>query len=250
MMTDKYKNLNHYQGAYGSNFKFNDENLFMLNWYSKRMCADIRKSGYESILSLGIGHTVVCRNLAQELEFNVKKHVIVEGAGDIIDKYLLTYGKDEREDIVHCLFEEFETESMFDAVEAGFVMEHVDDPAGVINHLKRFVRPGGKIYLAVPNARSLHRLIGHEANLLDNIYQLSDWDLQLGHKRYFDMNSFMRLALDCGLKIIKVEGIFLKPVTTAQLEALNLAPEVWEALGKVGVDFPDISNSIYMEASI
>lgn len=241
------ENLNEYKEAYGADFKFNDENLATLDWYSKRMCADIRRNKIETILSLGIGHRIVSQNIAGELSHHLKRHLILEGAIDIIEDYRKKHGPPPQVQILHTYFEEFETKERFDAIEAGFVMEHVDDPAKVINHTKQFLKPGGKMYLAVPNASSLHRIIGHEAGMLDNYYKLSKYDLQLGHKRYFDLNSFSKLALDCGLRICNVEGIFLKPVTGDQLTLLNLNPKIWQALLKVGVEFPAICNSIYME---
>ena len=40
--------------------------------------------------------------------------------------------------------------------------------------------------IVVPNARSLHRLIGERAGLIDDLYRLSEHDLAVGHRRYFD----------------------------------------------------------------
>ncbi|HRH40434.1 MAG TPA: methyltransferase domain-containing protein [Pyrinomonadaceae bacterium] len=247
---ERIEDLNAYQNAYGPDFKFNDENLATLDWYSSRMCADMRKNKVESVLSLGIGHRIVSQNISDEFSHNLKRHLILEGAKEIIENYKNTYNPPPQVEIRHTYFEEFQTDELFDAIEAGFVLEHVDDPAIVINHIKQFLKPSGKMYLAVPNARSLHRIIGHEAGMLDNYYKLSIHDLQLGHKRYFDLNSFTKFALDCGLKICNVEGIFLKPVTTDQLNQLNLDPRLWKSLLKVGVNFPDICNSIYMETTV
>jgi 2-polyprenyl-3-methyl-5-hydroxy-6-metoxy-1,4-benzoquinol methylase len=244
---EKKEDLNEYQSAYAPDFKFNDENLATLDWYSRRMCADMRTNKVQTVLSLGIGHRIVSQNISGELNHHLKKHTILEGAAEIIQDYKKKYDPPLQVEIIQTYFEKFNSSDKFDAVEAGFVMEHVDDPAVVINHIKQFLKPGGKMYLAVPNARALHRVIGYEAGLLDNYYKLSKYDLQLGHKRYFDLNSFTKLALDCGLKICNVEGIFLKPVTGDQLTQLNLDPKIWEALLKTGVRFPDICNSIYME---
>jgi SAM-dependent methyltransferase len=244
---EKTENLNEYQSAYGPDFKFNDENLSTLNWYSKRMCADIRSNKVQTVLSLGIGHRIVSQNIAVELKHHLRKHTILEGAAEIITDYKIKYNPPKQVEIIQTYFEKFNTNEKYDAVEAGFVMEHVDDPEIVINHIKQFLKPEGKMYLSVPNARSLHRVIGYEAGFLDNYYKLSKYDLQLGHKRYFDLNSFTKLALDCGLKICNVEGILLKPVSGDQLLQLNLNPKIWEALLKVGVGLPNLCNSIYME---
>ena len=104
--------------------------------------------------------------------------------------------------------------------------------------------------MAVPNARSLHRLIGHEAGLLQDMYALSEHDRALGHKRYFDLDSFRELAQSQGLVVKRARGIMLKPVTTSQLAALNLPESVMTALCKVGDALPDVANGMYIEAAL
>jgi 2-polyprenyl-3-methyl-5-hydroxy-6-metoxy-1,4-benzoquinol methylase len=131
----------------------------------------------------------------------------------------------------------------------GFVLEHVDDPALILRRFKRFLKPDGFIGMAVPNARSLHRLIGQAAGLLDDPYRLSAADLRLGHKRYFDLDSFEQLVESEELVVRRARGLMMKPVTTSQLAALNLAPEVMRALYLVADGLPAISNGMYIEAT-
>jgi len=135
-------------------------------------------------------------------------------------------------------------------IEMGFILEHVDDPDEVLTRYRGFLRAGGNLFMAVPNAKSLHRLIGHRAGLLDDMYRLSEDDLQLGHKRYFDCTAFTQLALRCGLKVVSIEGLFLKPFTTNQLASLNLDAEIWQALYNIGGPFPEISNAVMIEATV
>jgi len=39
----------------------------------------------------------------------------------------------------------------------GHVLEHVDDPVAVLRLVKSWLKPGGRVLAAVPNARSIHR---------------------------------------------------------------------------------------------
>ena len=66
-------------------------------------------------------------------------------------------------ELLQGFFETFEHPARFDIIEAGFILEHVDDPAVVLKRLHQFLAPGGRIFIAVPNARSLHRLLQLEA---------------------------------------------------------------------------------------
>lgn len=103
--------------------------------------------------------------------------------------------------------------------------------------------------VVVPNARSLHRLLGQAAGLLDDVHRLSPEDLELGHQRYFDLDSLRRLVEGAGLRIVSAEGIFLKCLPTAQLERLALPPEVGDAFFTLGASYPDLANAIYLETT-
>jgi 2-polyprenyl-3-methyl-5-hydroxy-6-metoxy-1,4-benzoquinol methylase len=174
----------------------------------------------------------------------------VEGSEDIIAEYKREVKIPNNFTLVRSFFEEFDTEDRFDAIEMGFVLEHVEDPLFLMKRFVRFLKPGSSVFIAVPNARSLHRLIGSKAQMLDDIYELSKHDLSLGHKRYFDKQSLTALVAESGLKIKNIEGIFLKPFSTFQLESLKLPVEVLKALCSLAVGYPEISNAIYVEATL
>ena len=178
------------------------------------------------------------------------RYTIVEGSREIIEAFRSETPIPSSTELIHSYFEDFQPKEKFDVIEMGFVLEHVNDPEAIIRQYQQFLAPVGTLFIAVPNARSLHRLIGHEAGLLDDLYRLSQEDLQLGHQRYFDCASLRKLVLDAGLKIVNVEGILLKPLTTGQLQSLNLPSAVVEGLLKVGVSYPDICNSILVEARL
>jgi ubiquinone/menaquinone biosynthesis C-methylase UbiE len=60
-------------------------------------------------------------------------------------------------------------DNYFDAAVAGEVIEHIhpSDVPGVLNELKRILRPGGKLLLTTPNPRALLVLLGRDAVLKD-----------------------------------------------------------------------------------
>jgi len=118
----------------------------------------------------------------------------------------------------------------------------------VLRRFARFLAPGGRMFIAVPNAHSLHRLIGHEAGLLADMHTLGEGDIALGHRRYFDPGSIKALVEACGLRVVGTAGLMLKPVTTAQMASLALSPQVLEAMDRVGEAWPNLCNGIFLEA--
>jgi SAM-dependent methyltransferase len=242
------RELDDLREAYTERFPFHDENLLMLSWYAERLIGCLRREQAGSLLSLGIGHQVVTRALLGA-GFPLQRYVIVEGSAAAIEALRAARELPPVVEVVHGFFEDFTPTGPVDAVEMGFVLEHVEDPALVLARFARFVRPGGRVVVVVPNARALHRVVGHEAGLLDDVHRLSAEDLRLGHRRYFDLTSLTRLVLDAGLRIVTVEGVFLKPLPTAQLQSLALPPHVLRAFCAVGVGYPEIANAIYVEAA-
>ena len=247
------ENLNNHKTAYEKGFHFYFENHLYLGKYADLMCEKIQKQSFQTVLSLGIGHEVVSGKILSMLNENlISEYEIIEGSEDIMNKFLQERAhlkEDSRFNIHHSYFENFQSSKKFDAIEMGFVLEHVDDPGQIVKHFKQFLSPNGIIFISIPNAKSLHRLIGHEAGLLKNMYELSQYDLELGHQRYFDFDSIQELVLSSGLQIKRSAGLMLKPITGKQMEILEWNQDIFQALLTIGEKYPEISNCIYIEAS-
>ena len=220
--------------------------------YGEHIARAIQRARWRSVLSLGIGHTEVARRIVEQLTAGpLRRYVIVDGAPKLIEAFRLSLEPVPAGlEIMKGFFETFECAGPFDAIEAGFVLEHVADPALILHRLRRFLAPSGRLFIAVPNARSLHRLLGHHAGMLADMYMLSDADLALGHKRYFDAPSLADLVTRCGYRVEKMGGMLLKPFTTGQMQKLDLPPAVWQALMTVSDGYPEIANAIYLEATV
>lgn len=219
------------------------DNRLMHNWYPERV---VKLAGNSSsMLELGLGHGHSSAYFGQSFS----RYLVVEGSAEMIVRFREKFDVPSQE-IVESYFEKFETDERFDAIGMGFVLEHVDDPALILQRFTHFLAPGGSIFIAVPNAEALHRRFGHAAGMLPDMTALSSGDLEFGHQRYFTLDSLTNLVESCGLAVLKVEGILLKPVTTQQLSDLNLDERILQAMLKVGVDYPELSNSILMQVGL
>ncbi|MCM1232528.1 MAG: class I SAM-dependent methyltransferase [Ruminococcus flavefaciens] len=181
------------------------------------------------------------------LEKCFKDYTVLDGDSRIIELYKERHPS-TKANIIETYFENYETEEKYDVIIMGFILEHVDNPVECLSKYKGLLNKGGVLFAAVPNALSLHRRIGNAMGSLDDMYKLSQTDLEYGHKRYFDRNILEQNCREAGLEIIKSEGLFLKPFTTSQLISLNLSKEILDALCTVGRDFPDIAHSLLVEA--
>ena len=235
--------------GYREDSPFHDENLLMLGWYVARLERTLRVRGARRVLSLGIGHQVVCRRLAGLVGSAVDEYTIVEGSSARIEELRGGGALGSGTEVVHGYFEDHVPPGPVDLVEMGFVLEHVADPALIVRRYAGFLAPRGVAAIAVPNALSLHRRVGQRAGLLDDVYRLSAHDLAVGHRRYFDRASLVALVEGAGLRVTACEGILLKALTTSQLRQLHVDARVMEAFCSIAEGYPDIANALYVEAS-
>jgi 2-polyprenyl-3-methyl-5-hydroxy-6-metoxy-1,4-benzoquinol methylase len=152
-------------------------------------------------------------------------------------------------EVVRSLFEDFAPDRRFNAIVLGHVLEHVADPRALLSSAREWLEPGGSIYAAVPNARSLHRQAAVLMGLLADEHALNETDIHHGHRRVYDPESFRQDFLAAGLGIEIFGGYWIKPLSNAQLDA-SWTPETVRAFMALGERYPDIAAEIYVIAGI
>lgn len=232
MIQSSGPDLDQFAEAYQPGALYALDNELILNWYPHRV---VEQTAGGSLLELGVGHGYATRILNGRFD----RHVIVDGSAAVIEQFR-AQNPDLILDLVESYFEDYETDERFDSICMGFILEHVDDPAEILRRFRRFLAPGGAVFVTVPNAESMHRRVGSAAGLLPDLFTLGEGDLQFGHQRLFSVASMNELLQECGYTPAGSEGLFLKPLTTGQLEQLDLTPEILKGLMEVGVAYPEL----------
>lgn len=146
------------------------------------------------------------------------------------------------------LFEEYKSEKQYDYVFASFILEHVLDPSLVLEMVKRVIKPGGLIFLVVPNARALSRQLAMHMNLIQDLKTLTQNDRVHGHRRVYDRVSFNRDLRQAGLQTVMECGLMLKILADFQLDKLiddgTLKDQQIDGLYKLGLEYPDLCGAL------
>mgnify|MGYP003602488297 CR=1 FL=1 len=229
--------------AYSDNFNYAFDNNIILNWYPLRIMDLCSKES--NLLELGIGHGFSTDRFSQHFS----SHVVIDGSASVISQFRKHYPT-SRAVVVESYFETFDTETKFDLIIMGFILEHVDDPQTVLRRFKAFLNPGGRCFIMVPNGESLHRRFGHSAGLLDDMMALGQGDIALGHKRTYSSESLTIELNTAGYKVVRKEGLFMKPFTTPQLKSLQLDDKIIRAMCTVAIDYPELSCALLFEAEV
>jgi len=235
--------LDKHAEAYTDNTQYDFDNEVMLKWYSERIVALTQDAS--SLLELGLGHGYTTNIFSQ----NIQRHVVLEGSSAVIENYKHKF-PNCRSEMIETLFETYNTTECFDVIVLGFILEHVDDPAAILRQYKNYLSPNGQIFVSVPNAEVMNRRLGHLAGMLPNMKTLSEYDLLLGHQRYYTAETLTKELTDSGYEIVHMEGIYLKPFTSSQMSSLKLEPSVYSALCHMGVNYPELSCGLLAQARI
>ena len=134
----------------------------------------------------------------------------------------------------------------FDTILALHILEHLENPINFLKIMRSLLAYNGKIIIVVPNVKSLHRCLGVEMGILNDIYSLGKNDIKVGHKRIYNMYSLNEIARKSGLTILNISGILLKPFHNALMETLPI--NILDGLNKMSKEFDYNCADILMVA--
>ena len=226
--------------AYQGNNLYDFDNEIVLKWYAERIIKFTKNT--KSLLELGLGYGYTTSIFSKQ----IPNHIVLEGSSAVIRNFKRNFS-DCKTKIIKTYFESFESKKKFEIIVMGFILEHVENPISILKHFKKFLTNRGKLFVAVPNAEVLNRRLGNAMGILPDIHLLSEHDQLLGHKRYYTVKTLTNDVQEAGFVVVRIEGIYLKPLTTEQMLSLNLDEGVIDALCKVGVNYPELCCGIFAE---
>ncbi|AIJ04930.1 hypothetical protein JH146_0079 [Methanocaldococcus bathoardescens] len=199
------------------------------------------------VIELGCGRGILTEKLV-----NVCQELLVVDGSEINIKYvrkkLENYSNIK---FYHSLWEDFEYNNK-DISDVVFFsgLEHIDKDTGlkVLNKIKNWLAPNGKLHIVVPNAYSLHRRIAYYMGIIKDVHEFSERDRLLGHKKVYDKEILFNELRSSGYKILHWEGIFLKPFPNSMM--MNLDEKIIRGLYEVGKELPDYCAHIYVCAVV
>jgi trans-aconitate methyltransferase len=146
------------------------------------------------------------------------------------------------------LWEEFEPAEPYSDILHVCALEHVIDPVEVLAGARRWLRPGGRLHVVVPNSESLHRFVGVEMGVLSTRKDLSESDHRIGHRRVYDIDELRADIAAAGYSVVHWQGIFLKVLSNRQMLGWDL--DLIRSLHAVGQRFPAHCAELYVVAEV
>ena len=186
------------------------------------------------ILDLGYGDGLVFDSLLDFAETHSCSVTMIEGSGKLVEQ--ANEHAKGRAKVEHSFFETYNPDEKFDVVLASHVLEHVDNPVSLLNHLATICNKGAKIVGLVPNSESIHRRLAVLMGLQPFLDSLSPRDHMVGHQRVYSLASLTHDFATSPWNLIESRGFFLKPLANSQL--LNFDESLISGLLKISDDLP------------
>jgi len=166
---------------------------------------------------------------------------IVEASSVYADKLRERFGSQVK--VYNEYLEKIDFAEKYQTIIASHVLEHVEDTQPFLAKVHSLLTPDGYFLVSVPNAQSIHRLIGVSLQNIAYPEELNDSDRKIGHYHVFNYDSLRAQLAEAGFSVRQFSGSILKALSNSQLEA-QFTPSQWEALRETGQRLPNHSADL------
>jgi len=149
------------------------------------------------------------------------------------------------------IFEEAVLEGKYDNIILTHVLEHLDNPVGVLSRINsEWLSDKGRFFLVCPNANAPSRQIAVKMGLITHNNAVTPAESEHGHRITYTLDTLERDAKAAGLKVIHRSGIFFKALANFQWDRLLntdiISDEYLQGCYELGQVYPDLCSSIFL----
>ncbi len=149
------------------------------------------------------------------------------------------------------LFETVELPKKYDNIILTHVLEHIDDPVGLLSRIKNeWLSDEGKLFVVCPNANAPSRQIAVKMGLITHNSAITPAEAEHGHRITYSLDTLERDASEGGLNVIYRSGIFFKALANFQWDQLLntdiISKEYLDGCFQLGQQYPDLCSSIML----
>lgn len=173
----------------------------------------------------------------------------VEASGEALAVARLRFG--QRVQFVHGTFETVALPRRYDNIVLTHVLEHLDDPVGVLRRInEEWLAEEGRLFLVCPNAQAASRQIAVKMGLISHNSAVTPAEEAHGHRCTYSLDTLERDAIAGGLRVVHRSGIFFKALANFQWDRLLqteiISPAYLEGCYQLGQHYPELCSSIFL----
>lgn len=215
----------------------------------KKVMEIIKKYSPKKILEIGCGNDPLFQYI-EDISFTV-----VEPAENFYN-HAVRINKANGNVILNGFFEDVsgQLSDKYDMIICSSLLHEVEKPDELLKAIANVCNEDTVVHINVPNAHSMHRLLGKEMGILADIHDMSRNNLDFQQNNVFDMDSLQQILCDNGFKIIDCGGYFVKPFSHEQMQAMLdsgiIDEKTLDGLYELTKFMPEFASEIYANCKL
>jgi len=150
----------------------------------------------------------------------------------------------------HATFEAFDAPRQFDNIFLIHTLEHLDARVEMLGRIGAWLAPGGRFFVATPNATAASRQIAVAMGLIEHPAAITPAESAHGHRVTYSLHTLAADARSAGLAVRARGGVCFKGLANFQLDAALAAGIISDAYLEgcleLGKHFPELCSSVYV----
>ncbi len=160
---------------------------------------------------------------------------------------------------VTCIKEVFEEvaselDKKYDMIVCSSLLHEVMDPVKLLKAIGMVCNKDTVVHINVPNAYSLHRLLGVEVGLLTDVFAKSEGNIKFQQNTNFDMKRLRDMCEETEMNILEEGSYFIKPFSHMQMAAMMekgiIDERVLDGLYSLSRYMPQFGSELYINCRI
>lgn len=172
---------------------------------------------------------------------------VIEAAGDLA--HIVRERFPGKVTVITSSVENALIESRYDNIFVVHILEHLDDPVGVLTKVRDWLTPTGRLFVAVPNADALSRQIAVKMGLVESNAAVTAAEARHGHRRTYSMDVLLSHVRAAGYRVDDYGGILVKPLANFQFDqaiAHGIVDDAYlDACNELAKTYPELSASLF-----
>lgn len=181
---------------------------------------------------------------------------IIEPAQEFYEHAVSLVGGAIRVECMQGFFEEMvpELSDDYDMIICSSLLHEVEKPDRLLKAMMKVCNKDTVVHINVPNANSMHRLLGKEMSILTDVHDMSENNKNFQQNNVFDRDSLKRIASENGFDIIESGSFFVKPFSHAQMYEMMQSgivnEKVLDGLYALGEYMPEFGSEMYINCRL
>lgn len=178
---------------------------------------------------------------------------ILEAASNHVEKARAHFNDNPQVKVFHTLFEDYVPAEKYDTILMSGVIKHIPDDVGFLRQARAWLKPGGVVIGCTQNVRSFHRRLGAYMGLEPSPEAHNKRDREVFNLHQYDRFKWRALFLEAGYEVEKVQGVFLKILSTEQMIHLGQkydVMQIMEGLRRLGEELQDYAWYLFLIAHL